>query len=828
MLDLEQLRKELTAPVKTVKLQAIEAALKDTASSELLTLLENSLLLEQDPECQLLLQHAIDQNQLKIFGAQEPAFSLSQIIEMFPESTLQEQLNLIEGIKVKDIKDANPEITLPKLLEVTKNPVVASTVVRKFRRFWPENMLSFLEQNIFSKCKSLQLACIKTLVQLFPQSLKTRLSQIVHINDPVIRSLAIWSMARHFPELAAEFMNDCLEKGDHYNRLTALQICSTIDFSLIRQSLLNLITVETNAEIFKLACTILLNNPDREVPFILLGIITRTTKSKADFLRKFLTSYCANLELSGQCDDFATYKRQLNEYARRVQAQTLVYNLLVSYDNETESEQEAIIRHLRYNISDPDIRVAVDNFVGNCQNQELKAKLLDLLVKTSAEPATPGETPEVGNEVIVEPAKELRQSAPEAAQEETHDEVILPDVAEQPSAGENLEAIKIKELARARFRRTPEMKAQVKEVLDDQSSSEALINAALKAAVYVELPGYSHRAEQHLELASDVFVAAALEYLARFDWDQFHLLINRFINTESFLIRNVLIGATSRAAPEYAKFLIKHLLESRDRSKRVRGLEATVQMDFSYIFPDLVSFLEKEQDVGLIDSCIAVFLANPKLDSLCAFAELESRRPEMKKMFGDAAQKLRDLLVASGIAKEKEIDAFVARKATEKEARKAAMEQQKELVKIKNSLKWKSVSDQADLIEWQRPTLYILGAMAGFVLLFLVFGKSQSTKLPEKNAIADGPAKRPVISRDAIAPPIIDELAGLPKPGTQILMQLQKFYEGNQTWLARDENGRDLLVVLPEPETYIETEFIGVEVDEARYTSSGELVIFAR
>jgi hypothetical protein len=59
-------------------------------------------------------------------------------------------------------------------------------------------------------------------------------------------------------------------------------------------------------------------------------------------------------------------------------------------------------------------------------------------------------------------------------------------------------------------------------------------------------------------------------------------------------------------------------------------------------------------------------------------------------------------------------------------------------------------------------------------------------------------------------------------------MQLQKYYEGNQTWLAQEESGRHLLVVLPEPETFIETEFIGVEVDEARYTADGQLVIFAR
>ncbi|PKL49234.1 MAG: hypothetical protein CVV42_06820 [Candidatus Riflebacteria bacterium HGW-Riflebacteria-2] len=824
MLDLEQLKQELTAPVKTVKLQAIEAALKDTASSELLSLLEECLLIEQDPECQLLLQHAIDQNQLKIFDAQEPVFPLSQIIQMFPASSLQEQLNLIASIKVKDIKASRPEITLPSLLAVASNPVVASIVVRKFRRFWPENQLAYLEQNIFSKCKSLQLSCIKTLVQLFPQSLKTRLPQIVHINDPVIRSLAIWSMAKHFPELAADFMNDCLEKGDQYNRLTALQICSTIDFSLIKQSLLNLITVETNAEIFKLACTVLLNNPDKEVPFIILGIIARTTQVKADFLRKFLGSYCTNLELAGLCDDFAAYKKQLNEYSRRLQAQTLVYNLLVSYDNETASEQEAILRHLNYNITDPDICTAVDTFVGKCQNEELKAKLLELLAKNVE---IMPEHEELLSDSIVEPAKELREAAPEETQG-TAASSVLPDLPGPATAETDREALQIKELARARFRRTPEIKASVKKVLDDPASSDALVHAALKAAVYVELPGYSERAEKQLLLETEAYVAAGLEYLAKFDWDKFHVLVNRHINTESILIRNVLISATSKAAPEYARFLIKHQLESRDSAKRTHGLEATVQMDFSYIFPDLVAFLGREQEVGLIDSCIAIFLANPKLDSLYAFIEIEEKRPELKKLFADARQRLHDLLISSGIAKEKEIESFITRKAAEKVSRKASMEQAKELVKIKNSLKWKSVSEQTDVIDWQKPALYILGALAGMALLFMIFGRSAPAKPKAKSDQVAAENVRSAIPRDQIAPPIVDVLPGLPKPGDQILMQLQKFYEGNQTWLAQDESGRHLLVVLPEPETFIETEFIGVEVDEARYTVSGELVIFAR
>ena len=812
MLDFDELRKELTAPVKTLKLQAIETALEAPASSELLSLLEDCLALEQDPECQLLLQHAVDQNQLKIFDAQAPAFAIDQIIGMFPTSSLEEQLNLVESIKVREIKDANPEVMLPKLLAVTSNPVVASAIVRKFRRFWPAGLLGFLEQNIFSKCKSLQLACIKTLVQLFPQSLKTRLPQIVHINDPVIRSLAIWSMGKHFPELAADFMNDCLEKGDQYSRLTALQICSTIDFSLIKQSLLNLITVETDPEIFKLACTVLLNNPDKEVPFRILGIIPRTTPQKAEFLKKFLASYCGNLELSGQCDNFADYKAKLGEYSKQLRAQSLVYSLLVSFDNETEDEQTAILRHLKYNISDRDVYVAVETFIEKSQNEKLKNHLLELLKDAGTGPDRVEEIPAAATAETIEEATE---------------ETALPDLPDKaPSLAEH-EALLIKELARARFSKNPEMLAKVKAVLDNPDASEALAHAAIKAAIYVELDGYSTVAEKQLMLKPDAYIAAGLEYLARFNWDKFHLLINRYIDTESFLIRKVLIGATSKSAPEYAKFLIKHLLESKDQVRRVHGLEATVQMDFSYIFPNLVAFLAKEQVVGLIDSCIAVFLANPKLDSLCALADLEKKRPELKKIFVDAQHKLRRLLVSSGMAKEQEIEAFLTKKSSENESRKASMEQAKELVKIKNTLKWQTSIDQKDSIDWRKSAKYMVAALAVMALFSMFFASSSPLEQsPDISVRAE--VQKPAVPRDSIALPAAEGLAGLPKPGEQLLMQLQQYYADNQTWLAQDDTGRYLLVALEEPEVYIETEFIGVEVDEARYTDSGQLVVFAR
>ena len=155
------------------------------------------------------------------------------------------------------------------------------------------------------------------------------------------------------------------------------------------------------------------------------------------------------------------------------------------------------------------------------------------------------------------------------------------------------------------------------------------------------------------------------------------------------------------------------------------------------------------------------------------------------------------------------------------------MEQAKELVKIKNTLKWQTSIDQKDSIDWRKSAKYMVAALA-VMALFSMFFASSSPLEQSPDASVRAEVKKPAVPRDSIALPAAEGLAGLPKPGEQLLMQLQQYYADNQTWLAQDDTGRYLLVALEEPEVYIETEFIGVEVDEARYTDSGQLVVFAR
>ncbi len=247
--NLTELKSELTAPVKSIRIFAISRAIELKASQELLDCLCDCLKQETDPECQMLLQHAVNNaRQNMAVQSEKSETTLEEIERLFPVSDPEKQLDLLTSIKTSKIKNMDPVSLVPKLLQAVGCPVVASAVVRKFTRYWPENSLEFLVTNVFSTTKCLQIACIETLMKAFPDRLKSQLHKIIHVNDPVIRSLAILTMSSFFPELAADFIVDSLEKGDYYSKATALQVCSTMNFSLIKQSILNLIQTDSDQE----------------------------------------------------------------------------------------------------------------------------------------------------------------------------------------------------------------------------------------------------------------------------------------------------------------------------------------------------------------------------------------------------------------------------------------------------------------------------------------------------------------------------------------------------------------------------------------------------
>lgn len=780
MLNLEELKNELKIPIKSFRLFAIENILKEKAAPELLTLVEDCLKTEQDSECLLLLQHAASNLRTALIGRPEKNLALNEFEGLFGGADSEKQLELLAKIRVSSLKQSNSETLVPQLLKSAADEVVTAEIIKKFRRFWPDKLRKFLEDNAFAKSRCLQIAAIETLMKIYPETLKSQLHKLVYINDPVIRSLAIWNMSRFFPELAADFIADCLEKGDYYNKVTALKICSTLDFSLIKNSLLTLVLTESDPRLFNAACLIILNNPDKEIPFRLMDMISKSQPEKARFLNDFLPKYCENIKVAGICEDFAAFTKTLSDYAAALKARILVHRAVQQINSGSETEKNAAEAEIKAAIAkNQQIAEAAREYYANSKDSDGRT-LLGKLVANAGQ---------------------------------------LPDEEEAAASLEN-EAALLKEFARARFHPGPETAAKAKEILGRQQTAPSLRLAAFKAATHLGIEGLLNLAHDFIASENEFEVSAGLEYLEKFDKDEFHRATQKLIHTESIFVRNALINSTSRSNPEYARFLIRALLKSRDAGKRMNALESTVQLDFSYIFPDLVNFLEAEDNKDLILACLSIFQANPRIDAIYHLQQIRTRRSSFQEMFEQAEKDLENILYKAGIANRKEISDFLEKKNKEEEARHKARYQAKDLVRARNNIAWTNTSTGLALISaysLHLSVFIVIMALAGFGMFMW-----QRQEKHGRKKIAPKPAAARISRTAAKA------LETLPAPDTVKKISLLSFDPANKTWTVKDESQKSFRIFLKEPESYKPDERFEITVEAARYSLTGKVVLFVK
>lgn len=777
MSQLEKLTTELTAPIKSFRLFAIEKAMQMPANQQLLGCLKDRLKNEDDAECQMLLRHAIESLSRNLAHTKTAEISLDEFEQAFNIAPTETQLALLSQIKVSKLKSANYDLLLPKLLAAAQNEVVAAAIIKKFTRFWPESARNYLEKNIFSSSKSLQIACIKTLLKRFPESLKSQLHKIIHVKDPVIRSLAIWSMGRFFPELAADFIQESLEKGDYYSKATALQVCSTLDFNLVKQSVLNLIFVESDPRIFKAACTIVLNNPDKEIPFRLMEIITRSQKEKAKYLSAFLPLYCENLKASKICEDFATYMQTLGVHSSNLKARIFVHNCLTAAGSVGASEQHEAINELREQIKNNSfVRSAAYEYADSCQDPKLKSLIANLI------------------------------------EHETNEE----EEQKENQFSDSDNAL-IKEFSRARFHKNPETESKARKALDSPDTPDSIRLMAFKAATHLEMQGLYEIAASYINSDDENSVSAGLEYLEKFHKDEFHEATQKLIHTESIVVRNTLINATSRTNPEYAKFLITHLLTHRDKNRRLQGLASTVQIDFSYIYPELLAFLDRETEAELIQSCLLVFMANPRIDAVYQMKLLKNAKGSLYWLFDEAEKELSAVVQASGIATAEEIKAYFDRQEKEIQARHKAKEQAKELVEAKSKLDWSTVSEQLQVLSQINMKLLAPGVILFLLFVaFAVFNTPSSTpKTKVKSKVASPPAKPQAIESEL-----------LPDKDRQAIVKLLSYDAENKLWNVEDSEKIQYKIFIKNPEQYAEDQRLAITIQGSRYSLTGQVLIF--
>lgn len=350
----QQIIEDLSVPILSYRLHALEQAIQEGASQALLQALEGRLATEDNDECRTLLGHALtqvrrrqgqaapvtaipaglspscDPSAVAVASLASPASSTPSSATAIPGATLSataaqgqvastpltssdslaadfaslpatEQIDFLAQLRRPQAEKLveQAKIWLATPLEA---PVLA-LLLRIFAPLLPKDCFPTLETHLASPSFSVRSATLELLLRRDPQRLQDRLTGYLDSEDAGIRVIAIQALAKTDPDEALERCAQMLQDSSAIKRLAGLKAVALLPSAGVRELLLKFIVLEKKTELLKQAALILQFNPDRQLPYQLWEIIERSSGDKADLLKRSLRETCKNLQLSGQIEE---------------------------------------------------------------------------------------------------------------------------------------------------------------------------------------------------------------------------------------------------------------------------------------------------------------------------------------------------------------------------------------------------------------------------------------------------------------------------------------------------------------------------------------------
>ena len=672
MSEIENIIQELSVPLKTFRIFAIEKAIRAGSSPELLQALKTCLKTETDGECKILLEHAIAsiEERLDCTSRKDERIDYEKVLQSFALIKPSQQMHFIKSLPRQFLNEKESGSRIDRILKAASHPVVIAELINKCRNYWPVDQLEFLEKNLFSSSLVLQLACVEAIIQCSPEVLQRNFEKLVLAPDPVLRALAIRGLARSFPESAAEFLTECLRKGDHYGRLAALRVCSVMPYDLIKNSLLELLYAEKDPKLLKIAAAIIMSNPDKEVPFRLCEMIPKIAQAHRKFLQDLIKSCCEIIKISEICDDFSQYLASVQKYHQSVRARFLILNMIDSFVQADTAGKAEIRQAFREKVKQAEIAEVV---------ADLKKSQAALIAEIL------GVTDEAGADSAEGKVAPTRPVQAESAQE-----------AEMPAdqTTELLHALRHIEGSDSKL-----VSQKIERAFSLQNNE--LVILALKAAMEIEDHRWVNKARSLIRSSNEALVSAAFDYLAKFDSDHFLLILRGFINTPSIIVRATLLRNVCRLSPEMGRELLGAMLKDPQSQIRQRAVGSIIHFEFASIREILFEYLSSETNEELISSCLSFYYANPVLESVFDLKQLEQRR-EFSQLFADAGEMLIKTLEELNIANPEEVHHYIQERQNKDNAsstQPVSQKQQKQkLESIKKRVVWSAKSEDSELL----------------------------------------------------------------------------------------------------------------------------------
>jgi len=617
----EELKRDLAAPIKSVRIFAIEKALREGCDKKILGILQNHLKNEEDAECRMLIDHALEHIPRKINPAPPPfkgSFDPDNFLKWFRESTDTDKMEMLLNLSADQIRLLSN--SAPDLLEAETDQTVGFTIIRTFADNWPSMRFQPLTQRLFSRHLGTQLAALKILVNLAPTTLLQDMPQFLTSSDPHIRALATMGLASVDLDEAILHLDALLTGSDLSTKRAVLQNCIFLPFERIKPLLLKFISMEQNPELLEEAGLLFESNPDLEVPFKLWEVYQRVPEAKAQVVKRILKGACDTIKksqiLKGK---FPAFIAQLQDWIKRHEATRFVQQYISDpalCDSESALDRSAVIsKYLDQKI----YREAFEKTLTWSISEEKKSHIRSLL-----------DGKNIAKNTVV---ATTTNSQWEGLSEED----------------------KIRRIASFQPDNMPAVRPLLEKLIRDGQTSTSLSATSFRAARRLKIEGLTDDAEKRLQTNNPNLLTSVIEYLALFDMDRVIPRLGQFLQSSNPWIKSVALTTLQQFDPSQAVSSLAAMLRGASKQQHSLALGCMIYFDFSLVRDILTDFMITTTDNDLHEKGMCLYIANPEPDNLYALYRIEQKLSSSEAKLANSARKqCEQLLSELGVIKSRE------------------------------------------------------------------------------------------------------------------------------------------------------------------------------
>lgn len=626
-MDIIEIAEQLSAPLRSFRLMAIEEILTKGKGDEVMALLQDRYAVEKDEECHLLLSHALQTLHDRKERAKIDA-ALESELETFLEYEPLEKLKKLENLSPEQRKGWAE--TAWNWYEAEKHPIIASVIIRIFSSHWQQAQLKELAKELKTGSLSKKMAILSVLTTVAPNFLLKHLPNLLTSKDPQIQGLAVRGLSKiDLPE-AIRHLEYRISHADRNQRLTSIKASVHFRYSDIKEILLKALIIEEDPGLIEKLGMLFEINPDTEMPYRLWDLAETSPPQKAELIKKiYQNSLQLLIQLMSAGLDAEAYQDRLQKWIQQRNARKNLQEKI--FQNEPQEEQATQAAS-----GDAKISEAFPDSPSESFSKEVKRRL-SVASQSASEDSTP---------------------APEEDPVPEQLEVRDNEINDFEKALALSEEEKIRLFAGYSKASQPVMEKLTKSiVLDTSRNSPNLCGTALKYACKTGMTGFTKLAEKWLRSHEESLITASINYLHRVDTELLIPHLGKFLQEENVRIRVAAISILKGLDFKQSLSYMDTMLKNPNPKIQEAGLSCLVKFDFALVRDLLIKFLAKDIDEALFEIGLFLFQTNIAVENLYCLYQLEKKLlPPRSEMVKTARNLIAKNLESSGILTSKAIE----------------------------------------------------------------------------------------------------------------------------------------------------------------------------